>query len=203
MGVAVESSAAHSPHQNGRAERTNRTVCEMAACMLQDAALSAKFGALAVQHAAYVCNRLGRERRGWVTPYEAALQRVPDGRHLAPFGSLACTHVEKGARKKFEKRARYGLYVGHSTTHHEGTIMVFHPATQTVTHSRNVTLYDVPEHNAVTPLDMCRLLNANRERALHAHVHVSVAAARTGRSGGTATERARSMAQTNLAASLR
>ena len=54
--------AAHTPAQNGVAERVNRTLVEHARCLLINAGLSSNFWSLAVKHVAYCRNRLWHQK---------------------------------------------------------------------------------------------------------------------------------------------
>ena len=54
--------SAHTPAQNGIAERVNRTLVEHARCLLIDAGLSRKFWSLAVKHVAYCRNRFWHQK---------------------------------------------------------------------------------------------------------------------------------------------
>lgn len=56
-GIIHQTSAAHTPQQNGRAERMNRTIIERAKCLLSDAGLPKCYWAEAVSMAASLINR--------------------------------------------------------------------------------------------------------------------------------------------------
>ena len=58
-----------SPSQNGVAERKNRSIVEMAKCMLLDAGLPLKYWGEAVMTAVYLQNRLPTKATG-KTPFE-------------------------------------------------------------------------------------------------------------------------------------
>ena len=57
-GIVIEASNPYTPQQNGKAERMNRTLVEMARCMIKNANLSKKYWPYAVMAAAFVRNRL-------------------------------------------------------------------------------------------------------------------------------------------------
>lgn len=57
-GIRQQFTTPHTPQQNGIAERKNRTLNEMARCMLLDAGLPTKYWAEAVNTASYLQNRL-------------------------------------------------------------------------------------------------------------------------------------------------
>jgi transposase InsO family protein len=57
-GVRRQYSAVYKPQQNGRAERMNRTVLEMARALLMQRECAVKYWPLAMQAVAYVRNRV-------------------------------------------------------------------------------------------------------------------------------------------------
>ena len=63
-GIGVRRSAPYTPEQNGAAERTNRTVREMARYILSQSGLSAPFWGEAVTTTADICNHAGRRKCG-------------------------------------------------------------------------------------------------------------------------------------------
>ena len=66
--IKHETSAPHSPHQNGTAERHWRTLFEMGRCMLIEANLGKSMWPYAVMQAAYIRNRCYNNRLKQ-TPY--------------------------------------------------------------------------------------------------------------------------------------
>lgn len=56
-GIRLENSAPYSPQQNGKAERMNRTLMEMARCLLIEAQLPKKHWVFAIKMGAYIHNR--------------------------------------------------------------------------------------------------------------------------------------------------
>ena len=111
--------------QNGVAERVNRTLCEMANCMMHTTGLSRGYWELALKHAVYVYNRSMHKSLPDITPYEAWHGTVPDVSNLKIFGSPAYIGVEKPNRDgKFTyTNATKGLYVGHSLCHKNSSLV--------------------------------------------------------------------------------
>ncbi|GJT38858.1 putative ribonuclease H-like domain-containing protein [Tanacetum coccineum] len=85
LGVG-EFSVARTPHQNGIAERKNRTLIEAARTMLADSKLPTTFWAEAVNTACYVQNRVLVIKPHNKTPYELFLGRKPALNFIRPFG---------------------------------------------------------------------------------------------------------------------
>ena len=68
-GTKQEFTCPYTPQQNGLAERKNRTLSEMAKCMILDAGMNNKFWAEAINTENYILNRLPNKSNN-VTPYE-------------------------------------------------------------------------------------------------------------------------------------
>lgn len=111
-GIQAQYSAAYSPQQNGVAERKNRTLQEMATCMLVDAGLDRKYWGEAVVTAAYVQNRLP-SRSVSRTPFELWFDRKPEFKHFRVFGSAAYVHVPDVKRSKLDCKAQKLIFVGY------------------------------------------------------------------------------------------
>lgn len=111
-GIEAQFTAAYSPQQNGIAERKNRSLQEMATCMLLDADLSKRFWGEAVATAAYLQNRLP-SRAVERTPYEAWFGKKPSLSGLRIFGSPAYVHIPDNKRSKLDSKAQRLLFVGY------------------------------------------------------------------------------------------
>ncbi|KAJ3531725.1 hypothetical protein NM688_g7534 [Phlebia brevispora] len=104
-GIHHEKTTAYTPQQNGVAERMNRTLVEMARCLLHDAGLPNKYWGDAVLHAAYIINCLPtRAIDGDLTPYEVYTGRKPSLSTLRIFGSKAYVHIPDEKRKKLDPK---------------------------------------------------------------------------------------------------
>lgn len=75
-GIKRETTIPHTPQQNGRAERVNRTLSEKIACMMIDAGMPPSYWAEALLQATYVINRTPNCPLEMITPYEA-LHGIP------------------------------------------------------------------------------------------------------------------------------
>jgi len=82
--IRRDTSAPYCPHQNGTAERSWRTLFEMARCLLIPAYLSKEFWPYAVQAAAYIRNRCYNNRIQQ-TPYFAFSGRKPNVANMRIF----------------------------------------------------------------------------------------------------------------------
>ncbi|GKC73946.1 putative ribonuclease H-like domain-containing protein [Tanacetum coccineum] len=87
-GIKREFSVARTLHQNGVAERRNRTLIEAARTMLVDSKLPTTFWAKAVNTACYVLNRVLVIKPHNTIPYELIRGRTPLIVFMKPFGCL-------------------------------------------------------------------------------------------------------------------
>ena len=86
--------APFSPQQNGVVERRNRTVVEMARCMLKSKEMPAKFWGEAIKTAVYILNRSPTKGVANGTPYQAMFEKIPKVHHFKIFGCLADRSVK-------------------------------------------------------------------------------------------------------------
>lgn len=114
-GLRLQTSHAHSPFENGVAERANRTVCDMAATLLIDSKLPHSLWEHAVRHAVHLHNRVLHKRSSTMTPYEAIYREKPIVQALPVFGDAVMVHVPAANRTKnlrFTPRAIKAAFVG-------------------------------------------------------------------------------------------
>lgn len=111
-GIQVQFTTPHTPQQNGVAERKNRTLMEMARCLLIDANLPNTFWGEAVATANYIQNRV-LTRSTDRTPYELWEGVKPNVKHLQSFGSKCFVHTPKEERKKLDETASEMIFIGY------------------------------------------------------------------------------------------
>jgi len=75
----------YTPQQNGVAERKNRSLTEMAQCMVKSQALPHSFWLEAIMCATYVLNRCPTKALQSMTPYEAWHDRKPSIESICMF----------------------------------------------------------------------------------------------------------------------
>ncbi|CAN0856784.1 Retrovirus-related Pol polyprotein from transposon TNT 1-94 [Linum grandiflorum] len=114
-GIEQQTTVRYTPQQNGVSERKNRTVMEMARCMLAEKNLPKSFWAEAVNTAVYLLNRLPTRALKDQIPIEAWSGHKPTVKHLKVFGSMCYTHVPDQKRHKLEDKAERGIFVGYSS----------------------------------------------------------------------------------------
>ena len=114
-GIFIERTAKHTPQQNGKSERLNRTLLSMARSLLFQAGLPKRFWGEAIICATYLRNRVhgGSAPKG-KTPYEAMWNETPDLSHLRVFGCLAYAKVTAPGQCKLEPRAIKCIFLGYA-----------------------------------------------------------------------------------------
>ncbi|MCO5583107.1 hypothetical protein L7F22_037015 [Adiantum nelumboides] len=149
-GIVHQCTTPYTPQQNGVAERRNRTLMEMARCMLKSKDLSSRFWLEAAMCANYVRNRCPIKALKSMIAYEAWNGRVPVVTHMRIFGSLAYVHVPAHQRHKLEAKALKCIFVGYSSESKGYQLYV--PSTQKIIESQDVIF----DEYASQPLLTCK-----------------------------------------------
>ena len=84
----------YTPQQNGVTERKNRSLKEMATCMMEAKTLPPNFWAEAIKYASYIHNRVPNKQLDGMTPFKSWSGHKPDVTHFRIFGSKACVGGE-------------------------------------------------------------------------------------------------------------
>lgn len=100
-GIARQLSVEYTPQQNGVAERANRTIVEMARCMLQQSGLPQSLWAEAVSTATFIRNRCPTKCLNNKTPIEAWTDNKPYVGFFRIFGSKVIALNKGPKRGKF------------------------------------------------------------------------------------------------------
>ena len=135
-GIKHQCTVPYTPQQNGVAERKNRSLMEMARCMVKSQALPHSFWLEAVMCATYVLNRCPTKALQSITPYEAWHGRKPSISHLRVFGCLAYAMVPVQQRRKLDDKAVKCTFVGYSSE--SKGYHLYHPQTKRILISRDV-----------------------------------------------------------------
>lgn len=118
-GILLERTAPYSPESDGRAERLNCTVLDMARTMLSSSKHNPNIENLwveAVNANSYVRSRMYSSARNDTakTPYEVLMKKGLNITSFKVFGAKAFVHTSKEKREgKINERAKTGYIVGY------------------------------------------------------------------------------------------
>jgi hypothetical protein len=112
QGIIQETTVPHTPQQNGMAERLNRTLMEMAKCMLFESGMSDTWWGEAIITATYVRNRI-HSNTIKSTPYETEFGVKADVGYMRQFGEDCFAFVPEGTRTKLKPKAIECRFLGY------------------------------------------------------------------------------------------
>jgi transposase InsO family protein len=110
-GISRERTVPHTPQQNGRAERLNKTLTEKVRVMLTESKMPKKYWAEAFATAFRLFNVSPRKKERQ-TPYEKFYKKKPNLQDLRAFGSKTYSQVLPTAKTKLGERSEEGRLLG-------------------------------------------------------------------------------------------
>ena len=134
--IKPEYSAPHSPHQNGTAERTWRTLLDMSRCLIIDSELPKIFWPYAVMYSAHIRN-ICFNNRTQCTPYQSLTGKLPDMNLVHKFGTTCFAYVQNA--KKLEEKAKKGMFLGYDKS--SPSFLVYLPG-KNIIKTRNVKFFN-------------------------------------------------------------
>lgn len=135
-GIARQLSMEYTPQQNGVAERANRTIVEMARCMLQQSGFPQFLWAEAVNTTMFIWNRHLTKCLNNETPIEAWTDNKPYVGFFRIFGSKVIALNKGPKRGKFLQKGDEYILIGYS--YESKAYRLWKPGTRTVIKSRDV-----------------------------------------------------------------
>ena len=105
------------PHQNGVAERANRTLAEGITTMLNEAHLPASFWWDAAAAFVHAHNRSPTSAVSGKTPYELWFNSKPDVSHLRVFGCTSYVLVKKDQHKQLQSHTQKCVFLGYPSNY--------------------------------------------------------------------------------------
>ena len=112
-GIKILTSVPHTPQQNGRAERFNRTMMDKAEALRFTACIPESWWEFAVQHAVMLYNRTPLQRLKWSTPFEALHGEKLHVDQFRVFGCGAWVFIPADVRKnKLQPKSEMMTYIG-------------------------------------------------------------------------------------------
>lgn len=136
IGVKRQLMAAYTPQQNGIAERKNRSLMNMARCMLLEMSVPRSFWPEAVQYDVHILNRSPSAALENITPEEKWSQHKPSVEHLRIFGCVAFALVPYERRIKLDEKSVKCVMFGLSKE--SKAYRLYNPYTKKIVVSRNV-----------------------------------------------------------------
>jgi hypothetical protein len=114
QGIEHQKTVPHTPQQNGRAERFNRTILEKAEAMRHHACLSPSFWQDSVETALHIYNCQPMRRIDWKPPITLWDGTKPNVSYFRTFGCLAYVFIPKEVRKdKLAPKAEVMTFIGY------------------------------------------------------------------------------------------
>jgi hypothetical protein len=148
LGIKYEPTPPRTPECNGKAERMNRTLNNMARAMLTHSNMPHSFWPYAIKMATYLRNRLPSSALNHEIPYERwfekPLQRQ-DLKILKPFGCIVWDQIPQQDRKrqrlnKLADQGTRGCFVGYVSS---STYLYWNFQRQEVVHSHDLTFHEM------------------------------------------------------------
>jgi len=139
-GISHQLSVEYTPQQNGVAERKNRTLVEMARCMMLQGNLPQSLWAEAVNAATYIRNRCATKSLNGETPFEAWSKRTPYVGFFRIIGSKAIVLNKAQGKGKFQPKGDEYVLVGYSEE--SKAYRLWKPGTRTVIKARDVRFFE-------------------------------------------------------------
>ena len=110
----MEHSVPYTPQHNGVGERKNKSLKEMATCLLHAKHLPPSLWVEAVNCALYLQNRVPHNLVVGVTPFEALHGYKPNISHMRVFGSKAWAKIPLNKRNAFQAQISECILLGYA-----------------------------------------------------------------------------------------
>lgn len=151
FGIQTQHTAPYTPQQNGIAERKNRSLIEMARCLLTDADLPKFLWAEAVNTANYIQNRTITKGADSI-PFELWHGEKPKMKHFEIFGAKCYVHIPAEKRTKLENTAIQMKFIGYE----EGSkaYRCYDESSHKLIISRDVRFVRLPMHQGEIFVDL-------------------------------------------------
>ncbi|KAL4105052.1 hypothetical protein QTP88_020327 [Uroleucon formosanum] len=116
LGIKHETSIPYTPEQNGRAERSMRTIYEATRTMIYAKNFPKSLWAEAVSTVVFSLNYTGNSGKVCKTPCELWFDKFSKTEKFVEFGINAYSLVPKQRRKKWDAKSLKGYFIGYSET---------------------------------------------------------------------------------------
>lgn len=151
QGIKQQFTAPYTPQQNGIAERKNRSLIEMARCLLEDSGLPKFLWAEAVNTANFIQNRTITKGTASI-PIQSWSGIKPMISHMQIFGTKCFAHVPEEKRRKLDNTAKETVFIGYE----EGSkaYRLYDKRTHKLIISRDVRFIENPSHSSNISVDL-------------------------------------------------
>lgn len=139
-GIDRQLTVEYTPQQNGIAERANRTLVEMARCLMLQAKLPNSLWAEAINAATFLRNRCPTKSFENKTPYEAWYGEKPYVGFLRVIGSKTIALNKSGQCKKFDSKGEEYVLVDYS--HESKAYRLWQRGTKKIIKARDVKFFE-------------------------------------------------------------
>ena len=136
-GMKRKLTVAHTRQQNGVTERTNRTLVEMARCMMLQSGISGGFWAEAILTANHIRNRCPSRSLNGEIPFKIWTRRTPVLSYFQRLGTTAFMLDKTIGKGKFDSRSKKCIFIGYSTQ--SKAYRLWDPESRKILRSRDVT----------------------------------------------------------------
>ena len=109
----MQHSTPYTPQENGVGERKNRSLKEMATCMIEVRELNNKLWDESINSTAHIQNRAFHKSVKGMTPYEAWFGGKPNVSNFRIFGTKAWARIPSKKRKALQSQRNECLMVGY------------------------------------------------------------------------------------------
>ncbi|XP_073816655.1 ecdysteroid phosphate phosphatase isoform X1 [Musca autumnalis] len=139
-GINHQTTVVYTPQQNGIAERANRTLMEMARCLLLDSGLPQSIWSEALNTSVYIRNRCPTKVLQNKTPYECWYGRKPSVAHLRTFGCDVVALNKRKGKSKLLPKGEQLTFVGYA--HQTKGYRLYNRNLKTITIARDVKFFE-------------------------------------------------------------
>ena len=109
----MQHSIPYTPQQNGVAERKNRSLKEMATCMMEDKPFPQIFWDEDIKCAYYIHNSVPHNHLDGINPFESWSGHKPDVTNFRIFASKAWARIPIEKRKDLQPQSQECLFFGY------------------------------------------------------------------------------------------
>ena len=151
-GIMLSYSPPYIPQKNSIVERSHRTIWESAHAMLLASCLPLLLWFYAVSYAVIIDRFLPTNTsRGWMSPYQAKYNVVPDVSSFRVFGCIVFAHIDESLRTSMAEKSYQGYFVGFEWPFFD-RVLVFVPELNKVITSGNTVFDEITKIERKVPV---------------------------------------------------